>query len=57
MRWEEGVPVALDGKRSDLVELFDKANKTAGKHASVSLLSISKRSDRWKRRSFGRNHG
>lgn len=32
VRWEEGVPVALNGKRSDLVALFDEANRTAGKH-------------------------
>ena len=28
----EGVPVALNGKRSELVALFDEANRTAGKH-------------------------
>ena len=32
VRWEKGVPVALNGKRSELVALFDEANRTAGKH-------------------------
>ena len=32
VRWEEGVPVALNGTRHDLVSLFGEANRTAGKH-------------------------
>jgi argininosuccinate synthase len=32
VRWEEGVPVALDGDRMDLVKMFEAANSVAGKH-------------------------
>ena len=33
VRWEEGVPVALDGEELGLLALFEKANAVAGKHA------------------------
>jgi argininosuccinate synthase len=32
IRFEQGVPVALDGKRLSLFEIFEQANKQAGKH-------------------------
>ena len=32
MRWEEGVPVALNGRELDLVSMFMEANKQAGRH-------------------------
>ena len=32
IEFEQGIPVALNGKRMGLVELVDKANKLAGKH-------------------------
>ena len=32
VRWEEGVPVTLNGKRLDLVRMFSEANGAAGKH-------------------------
>ena len=32
VRWEEGVPVALNGQKLGLVSMFQQANKTAGKH-------------------------
>ena len=32
VRWEEGVPVALNGNRMDLVGIFGEANSLAGKH-------------------------
>ena len=32
IRWEEGVPVALNGSPLDLVSLFQEANALAGKH-------------------------
>ena len=32
VRWEEGVPVALNGKELDLVAFFAEANKVAGRH-------------------------
>ena len=32
VRWEEGVPVALDGRVLDLVGMFSEANRVAGKH-------------------------
>jgi argininosuccinate synthase len=32
VRWEEGVPVALDGRSMDLVEMFVTANGVAGRH-------------------------
>ena len=32
VRWEEGVPVALDGRELDLVGMFKAANELAGKH-------------------------
>ncbi len=33
IRWEEGVPVTLNGKPLGLVEMFQQANRVAGKHA------------------------
>ena len=33
IRWEEGVPVTLNGKPLGLVEMFQYANRVAGKHA------------------------
>ena len=33
MRWEEGTPVALNGRRLDLTSVFREANALAGKHA------------------------
>ncbi len=33
IRWEEGVPVMLNGKPLGLVEMFQQANRVAGKHA------------------------
>ena len=33
VRWEEGVPVALDGEELGLIALFEKANAVAGSHA------------------------
>ena len=33
IRWEEGVPVTLNGKLLGLVEMFQYANRVAGKHA------------------------
>ena len=32
VRWEEGVPVALNGERLDLVAMFERANGVAGRH-------------------------
>ncbi|MCH7787418.1 MAG: argininosuccinate synthase [Chloroflexi bacterium] len=32
VRWEEGVPVALNGQKLDLVSMFLQANQMAGKH-------------------------
>ena len=32
VRWEEGVPVALNGRKMDLVSAFQEANRIAGKH-------------------------
>ncbi len=32
VRWEEGVPVALNGKKIDLVSIFAEANRIAGRH-------------------------
>ncbi|MBM3948572.1 MAG: argininosuccinate synthase [SAR202 cluster bacterium] len=32
VRWEEGVPVALNGKKKDLVSIFLEANRLAGAH-------------------------
>ena len=32
VRWEEGVPVALDGERMDLERMFESANRIAGEH-------------------------
>ena len=32
IRWEEGVPVSLDGKGLDLVAIFKEANRVAGRH-------------------------
>ena len=32
VRWEEGVPVALNGKGAGLVEMFAEANAVAGRH-------------------------
>lgn len=32
IRWEEGVPVALNGRRLGLVEMFKAANRVAGAH-------------------------
>jgi argininosuccinate synthase len=32
VRWEEGAPVELNGERLDLVAMFEKANRIAGKH-------------------------
>ena len=32
VRWEEGVPVALDGERLEMVPIFERANRVAGKH-------------------------
>ncbi len=32
IRFEKGVPVALDGKKMGLVEIFEQANKRAGAH-------------------------
>ncbi len=32
VRWEEGVPVALNGRRMGLMEIFTEANGLAGKH-------------------------
>ena len=33
IRWEEGIPVSLDGNALSLVEMFQQANRIAGKHA------------------------
>ena len=33
IRWEEGVPITLNGKPLGLVEMFQQANRVAGKHA------------------------
>ena len=33
IRWEEGVPVTLNGKPLGLVEMYQYANRVAGKHA------------------------
>ena len=33
IRWEEGVPVTLNGEPLGLVEMFQQANRVAGKHA------------------------
>ena len=33
IRWEEGVPVTLNGNPLGLVEMFQQANRVAGKHA------------------------
>ena len=33
IRWEEGVPVTLNGKPLALVDMFQHANRVAGKHA------------------------
>ena len=32
VRWEEGVPVALDGRKLDLLKMFTDANEVAGRH-------------------------
>ena len=32
VRWEEGVPVELNGEKLDLVAMFETANRLAGKH-------------------------
>ena len=32
VRWEEGVPVALDGRELGLVDMFQEANRLAGRH-------------------------
>ena len=32
LRWEEGVPVAVDGERLGLVEVFERCNRVAGRH-------------------------
>lgn len=32
VRWEEGVPVALDGDKMGLVQMFEAANSVAGRH-------------------------
>ena len=32
VRWEEGVPVALNGQKMDLESVFKEANRLAGKH-------------------------
>ena len=32
VRWEDGVPVALNGQSLDLVSMFTEANRVAGKH-------------------------
>jgi len=32
VRWEQGIPVALNGQRLDLVPVFWEANRLAGKH-------------------------
>lgn len=32
VRWEEGIPVELNGKKLDLVAMFTEANRVAGKH-------------------------
>ena len=32
VRWEEGVPVAMKGKRLDLLKMFSEANGVAGRH-------------------------
>jgi argininosuccinate synthase len=32
VRWEEGAPVAVNGKRLDLVDVFSEANRLAGRH-------------------------
>ena len=33
IRWEEGIPVSLDGNALSLVDMFQQANRIAGKHA------------------------
>ena len=33
IRWEEGVPITLNGNPLGLVEMFQQANRVAGKHA------------------------
>ena len=32
LRWEEGVPVAVNGERLDVVDVFDLCNRVAGRH-------------------------
>ena len=32
VRWQQGVPIALDGRELDLVAMFDNASKMAGRH-------------------------
>ena len=32
LSWEEGVPVAVNGERLDVVEMFERCNRVAGRH-------------------------
>lgn len=44
VRWEHGVPVAIDGETGTVVEMFETANRIAGKHGiGIGLHTVENR--------------